>query len=86
MKLLKITKKGSLHFELNDGRIGVSYESGYVRVSTKSITSKNPRMYQINKQEFEDKTQPYPKVKRVKLSSQTDRLNKLIAFNLKNCK
>ena len=35
MKLLRVTKSGSLHFELNDGRLGVTYESGYVRVSTK---------------------------------------------------
>ena len=42
-------------------------------------------MYQINQQEFEDKTQPYPRVKRVLLPSQIDRINMLIAFNLKNC-
>jgi len=27
MKLIKITKNGSLHFKLNDGRIGVTYEA-----------------------------------------------------------
>ena len=48
MELLKVTRDGSLHFQLNDGRRGVSYSSGYVRVSTKSTTSKNLRMYQIN--------------------------------------
>ncbi len=85
MKLLKITKNGSLHFQLSDGRIGVTYDTGYVRVSTKSTTTKNLRMYQINQQEFEDKTQPYPRVKRVLLPSQIDRINMLIAFNLKNC-
>ena len=86
MELLKVTRDGSLHFQLNDGRRGVSYSSGYVRVSTKSTTTKNPRMYQINQQEFEDKTQPYSRVKRVLLPSQIDRINMLIAFNLKNCK
>ena len=82
MKLLKITKNGSLHFQLSDGRIGVTYDTGYVRVSLKHT---NSRLYQINQQEFEDKTQPYPRVKRVLLPSQIDRINMLIAFNLKNC-
>lgn len=45
MKLTKITKKGSLHFELKDGRLGVCYTSGYVRVSVKGD---NTRLYQIN--------------------------------------
>ena len=86
MKLLKITKNGSLHFQLSDGRLGVTYESGYVRVSTKGgYQNTGPRMYQINQQEFEDKTQPYSRVKRVLLPSQIDRINMLIAFNLKNC-
>ena len=82
MKLLKITKNGSLHFQLSDGRIGVTYDTGYVRVSVKGIKN---RLYQINQQEFEDKTQPYSRVKRVLLPSQIDRINMLIAFNLKNC-
>ena len=86
MKLLRVTKSGSLHFELNDGRLGVTYESGYVRVSTKSLTTKNPRMYQINQQEFEDRTEPYPRVSRVLLPNQVDRINLLINFNNKNCK
>jgi hypothetical protein len=82
MKLLKITKNGSLHFQLSDGRIGVTYDTGYVRVSLKHT---NSRLYQINQQEFEDKTQPYSRVKRVLLPNQIDRINMLIAFNLKNC-
>ena len=51
MQLLKVTKDGSLHFKLSDGRIGVSYSSGYVRVSTKSpnFYTKNIKLYQINK-------------------------------------
>ena len=47
MQLFKITKQGSLHFKLTDGRIGVCYESGMVRVSVKNSTK---RFYQINKQ------------------------------------
>ena len=36
MELLKVTKGGSLHFKLSDGRLGVTYPSGYVRVVNKS--------------------------------------------------
>ena len=89
MELLKVTRNGSLHFQLNDGRRGVSYSSGYVRVSTKSTTSKNLRMYQINKQTFtdsEDNARGYTFVERELLPLQRDRLNHLMNFNNKNCK
>ena len=36
MILIKVTNKGSLHFLMNDGRVGVSSPSGYVRINTKS--------------------------------------------------
>ncbi len=51
MKLIKITSKGSLHFELSDGRIGTVSESGYVRVNTKqdNFYHRRPLFYQINK-------------------------------------
>ena len=50
MKLNKIINKGSLHFKLSDGRLGVCYESGYVRVNTKSKNMYHGKktMYQIN--------------------------------------
>ena len=83
MKLLKVTKGGSLHFKLSDGRLGVTYPSGYVRVSTKYSHS---RLYQINKQKFEDITQPYSRVERVLIPSQRDRINFLLRFNNKNCR
>ena len=85
MELLKVTKSGSLHFKLSDGRLGVSYSSGYVRVSTKG-SSATSRLYQINKQKFEDITQPYSRVERVLIPLQRDRLNHLMNFNNKNCK
>ena len=44
MELIKVTNDGALHFKLSDGRIGASYPSGYVRVSTKSLMYKNTRM------------------------------------------
>jgi|TARA_B110001469_G_scaffold88281_1_gene83764 hypothetical protein len=86
MKLLKITKNGSLHFQLSDGRIGVTYDTGYVRVSVKGIKN---RLYQINQQTFtdpKDNSRGYTFVKRELLPNQIDRINMLIAFNLKNCK
>ena len=83
MELIKVTKGGSLHFKLSDGRLGVTYPSGYVRVSTKYSHS---RLYQINKQKFEDITQPYSRVERVLIPLQRDRINFLLRFNNKNCR
>jgi len=87
MELLKVTKDGSLHFKLSDGRIGVSYSSGYVRVSTRSTTSKNLRMYQINKKTgYVPSGSRYTFYQRELLPLQRDRLNHLMNFNNKNCK
>ena len=47
MKLIQVTKNGTLRFKMSDGRLGISYPSGYVRVSVKGIKNK---LYQINKQ------------------------------------
>ena len=86
MKLIKVTKGGALHFELSDGRLGVTYPSGYVRVSTKRSIAISGKLYQINKQKFEDITQPYSRVKRVLIPSQRDRINFLFRFNNMNCR
>jgi hypothetical protein len=81
MKLLKITKDGAMHYELDDKRIGVVYESGYVRVSTKRGT--NPKLfkyYQINKQlKYKDCT------RREMIPNHIDRLKRLVKFNQNNC-
>jgi len=91
MELLQVTKSGALHFKLSDGRLGVTYPSGYVRVSTKGgYQNAGPRMYQINKQILT----PYPNknnykwynVKRELIPLQRDRINLLFRFNNKNCK
>ena len=87
MKLIKVTKGGALHFELSDGRLGVTYPSGYVRVSAKHTHN---RLYQINKQIL----YPYPNannaewhnVKRELIPVQKDRINHLFRFNNRNCK
>tara|TARA_R110000851_G_scaffold10786_2_gene38436 strand:+ start:504 stop:773 length:270 start_codon:yes stop_codon:yes gene_type:complete len=89
MELLKVTKDGALHFKLSDGRIGASYTSGYVRVSTKSPNNyyKNIRMYQINKKKsYTTPINDYTFYQRELLPLQQDRLNHLINFNNKNCK
>ena len=91
MELIKVTKDGSLHFKLSDGRIGVTYESGYVRVSTKGIRYNNGRvlMYQINKQRkdwYRPGTEYGYNTLRVLIPNHVDRVRRLIDFNQKNCK
>jgi len=81
MELLKVTKGGALHFKLSDGRLGVSYESGYVRVSVKGI---NNRLYQVNKV-TKVKTKDNYYYKRTLVPTQYDRVNMLINFNINNC-
>ena len=86
MELLKVTRDGSLHFQLNDGRRGVSYSSGYVRVSTFSNGSNN-RFYQINKKTgYVPSNSEYTFYRRELIPLQRDRLNHLMNFNNKNCK
>ena len=84
MKLIKITNKGSIHFRLTDGRLGVCYESGYVRVSTKRKTELSGKLYQINKlNKVKTKNSYY--YKRTLVPTQYDRVNMLINFNNNNC-
>ena len=46
MKYIKTTKQGAIHVELEDGRLGAVYPSGYVRVT---IMNDKKRFYPINK-------------------------------------
>ena len=91
MELLKVTKGGALHFKLSDGRIGVSYESGYVRVSTKSKNMYHGKktMYQINQMikvlEPTKWNADNYNYKRILVPTQYDRVNMLINFNINNC-
>ena len=89
MELLKVTKGGALHFKLSDGRLGVSYESGYVRVSVKGI---NNRLYQINKLVKVTTPDYYKGVmgtnyfyKRDIICKCVDRVQHLLNFNNNNC-
>jgi len=81
MQLFKITKQGSLHFKLTDGRIGVCYESGMVRVSVKNSTK---RFYQINKQ-LKIVTIGDYFYKRELISTCVDRVQHLMNFDNNNC-
>ena len=81
MKLIKITNKGSLHFKMSDGRIGVCYESGMVRVSVKNSTK---RFYQINKQ-LKVITKSSYFYKRELISTCVNRVQHLMNFDNSNC-
>ena len=84
MQLLKITSKGSLHFRMSDGRTGVSYNTGYIRVSVKG---QNWRLYQINqvKKVVRSKKSGDYHYDRVLIPNQSDRLNALLEFDSNNC-
>ena len=79
MELTKVTNGGALHFKLSDGRIGSTYPSGYVRVTTKSIGFyyASHIQHQINK---------VKNGARVVIPTQKARLEYLMKFNNKNCK
>ena len=89
MELIKVTKDGALHFKLSDGRIGATYPSGYVRVSTKqdNYYHKKPLMYQINKKtSYKPENSKYEFYQRELIPLQRDRINHLFCFNNMNCK
>ena len=91
MELIKVTKDGALHFKLSDGRIGATYPSGYVRVSTKGINYNNGRilMYQINRQRkhwYKQKSKYGYNYVRDLIPNHVDRVRRLIDFNEENCK
>jgi len=91
MKLIKVTKSGAIHYELDDGRTGTTHPSGYVRVSTRGIGhySRRVKFYQINKQEkkWYDRSKPWGyNVTRLKINNHSDRTRLLLKFNNKNCK
>ncbi len=87
MKLIKITKNKSLHFELSDKRVGVVYTSGYVRVSTKGGYPNRPRkLYQINKKITILKGKDDYRYKRVLKDNVEDGVRMLYNFDLKNCR
>ena len=89
MKLIKTTN-GNLHFRLTDGRIGICYTSGYVRVSTKrrNIYTDKFKMYQINKViKLPPNTNGnhFPMYERQLITNFVSRVQRLLNFDNKNC-
>ncbi len=94
MILIKVTNKGSLHFLMNDGRVGVSSPSGYVRINTKSTNhfTMEKRFYQINKvkknyvkEERGDYDRDLYNYERVLIPNPKKRYEFLLNFENKNC-
>ena len=86
MILIKVTNKGSLHFLMNDGRVGVSSPSGYVRINTKQTNhfTMEKNFYQINKvKKNYDKDLYY--YERVLIPNPKKRYEYLLEFESKNC-
>ena len=85
MKLIKITKKGTLYFEMSDGRITASYNSGYIR-----MIPKNRRIYQLNKVSKIYTGYRFYSIddyfyKRILIKCPKARYERLLAFDTKNC-
>ena len=83
MKLIHVTKNKSKVYRLKDNRIGVIYNSGYVRVSRKLNKKYNDYkfqmkfLYQINKK--------FPHNVRILIEKECERFNHLQNFENKNC-
>ena len=86
MILIKVTNKGSLHFLMNDGRIGVSSTSGYVRINTKQTNhfTMEKNFYQINKVKKNYDRDLYF-YERVLIPNPKKRYEYLLEFESKNC-
>ena len=99
MILIKVTNKGSLHFLMNDGRVGVSSTSGYVRINTKQTNhfTMEKQFYQINKVKKINLNKIYPEMKkdwydrdlytyeRILIPNPKKRYEYLLEFENKNC-
>ncbi len=95
MILIKVTNKGSLHFLMNDGRVGVSSPSGYVRINTKSTNhfTMEKRFYQINKIKktkeivecWSGNSIELDRVERILIPNPKKRYEFLLNFENKNC-
>ncbi len=83
MKVLNISKNGTIKCEMSDGRLGYTYKSGYVRVSLKH---NNKRLYQINvkRTNYNAQRSNYYYTTEL-LYNELQRLRMLYAFDLKNC-
>ena len=84
MKLLEINKNGTAKFLLTDGRIILSYQSGYVRIDN----GKSDRLYQINKvRRVPHKHYPHLfNSERILIPNELDRLEYIINWVKRNVK
>ena len=82
MKLIQVTKNGTLRFKMSDGRLGISYPSGYVRVSVKGIKNK---LYQINKQLLKECDNWGYYYERKLVMCPSERYLMLLKFDYRNC-
>ena len=92
MKLIHVTKNNSKVYRLKDNRIGVIYESGYVRVSKKLNKKYNDYkfqmkfLYQINKKvEVFEICSKFPYNVRILIEKECERFKHLQNFENKNC-
>tara|TARA_R100000278_G_scaffold55536_1_gene46145 strand:- start:192 stop:473 length:282 start_codon:yes stop_codon:yes gene_type:complete len=93
MKLIHVTKNNSKVYRLKDNRIGVIYDSGYVRVSRKLSKKYNDYkfqmkfLYQINKkvEVYENCNCKFPYNVRVLIEKECERFKHLQNFENKNC-
>ena len=95
MKVLEISKNGTIKCEMSDGRLGYTYKSGYVRVSLKNPSStlypnfkrRGVKLYQINvkRKNYNAKRSNYYYTREL-LYNELDRLQMLYAFDQNNCK
>ena len=83
MKVLNISKNGTIKCEMSDGRLGYTYRSGYVRVSLKYNKKK---LYQINvkRTNYNAKRSNYYYTREL-IYNELDRLRMLYAFDQNNC-
>jgi hypothetical protein len=89
MKVLNISKNGTIKCEMSDGRLGYTYKSGYVRVSCKDqphFKRRGVKLYQINtKVKHYNKNRDNYYYTRTLINNELDRLRLLYTFDLKNC-
>tara|TARA_R100001594_G_C3969822_1_gene247520 strand:+ start:450 stop:707 length:258 start_codon:yes stop_codon:yes gene_type:complete len=82
MKLINISKQGTLKFQLKDGRHVLSYNSGYVRMDN----GKSDRIYQMNKvRKIEFPNSTFYTYERILIHCPQERYNFLLNFEKKNC-
>ena len=89
MKVLNISKNGTIKCEMSDGRLGYTYKSGYVRVSCKDqphFRRRGVKLYQINKKRKNMSANGINYYyTRELVFDQLKQLQMLYSFDLKNC-